>query len=128
MGLAKAGSAKSLEINDLQLCDAGRRGTTGRRSTGRRDTVNRLTSALYVLSRFPKVFDGLVTKSFANKILHCNDMIPCVVKSRADAGGFGDIFGPETNDIWVENQWSAMIFHLGSRLATSAISRLVNQN
>ena len=24
---------------------------------------------------------------------------------------FGDIFGLEINDIWVENQWSALIFH-----------------
>ena len=41
---------------------------------------------------------------------------------------FLDIFGLEINDIWVENQWSALIFHLESWLCTSAISRLVNQN
>ena len=41
--------------------------------------------------------------------------------------GFGDLFGLKTNDIWVENQWSALISHLGSWLVTSAISHPVNQ-
>ena len=40
-------------------------------------------------------------------------------------------FCSETNGFLVEihrNQWSALIFHLGSQLATSAISHPVNQN
>ena len=41
---------------------------------------------------------------------------------------FWDIFDLETNDIWVENQWSTSSdIHLGSRLVTSAISHPVNQ-
>ena len=40
-------------------------------------------------------------------------------------------FCSKTNGFLVEkgrNQWSALIFHLGSQLATSAISRPVNRN
>ena len=43
---------------------------------------------------------------FTNKI----NIFSFGVNWRLEINGFGDIFGPETNDIWVENQWISLNF------------------